>query len=81
MAQMIINIPDSLATRAINGVCNFHNYTFQKLPNETKTAFAKRMLRQTIIQWCKQAEEAIALDTARVNVATQTADFDTITES
>ena len=56
MASISITVPDPIATRVLDGVAKTLSYDRDKLPAETKTQFAKRMIKKTVKGWVISAE-------------------------
>ena len=79
MAQITINIPDSVAARVLNGFAA--NYGYQATlvdgtPNpQTKAQFTKAKLIEIIKGAVKAAESQAAVETARI-AANQSVDTD-----
>ncbi|MCI0550615.1 MAG: hypothetical protein L0287_06650 [Anaerolineae bacterium] len=64
MAQMVINIPDGVANRVVNGLCKRYNYSDtleHGEPNpETKAQFAKRK----VVEFIKRAVRDVEIESA-----------------
>lgn len=59
MAQISITIPDSVLNRVVDAICAQHDYqaTINGAPNpETKSQFARRMIRE-FVKGCVRRQE------------------------
>jgi hypothetical protein len=69
MAQITINIPDAQLTRVINGFAGFHLYSATlgdgTANPQSKAAFAKDKLIESIKQAVANYEAKVAVDEAR----------------
>lgn len=76
MAQIILNIPDPILPRVVDDIATKFNFALNGLNQETKGAFAKRMMITTVKQWLKDVEGSAPYDTARQNQAVVESDID-----
>lgn len=56
MAQLTINVPDAIAVRVMDAIATKLNYNGNKLENETKAQFAKRMVIREVKGWVANIE-------------------------
>lgn len=67
MAQINFNIPDNIIARVIDSYATVFNYDTQKLDNETKSQFTKRMIIRQMKDVTKQYEGEIAAKNVEQN--------------
>lgn len=82
MAQLIINVPDAVLPRVLNGFSTFNNYSptipdltdplgQRTLPNpETKAQFCKRKIIEYIMESVRTAEVRAASEISARNAST-----------
>lgn len=72
MATITLNIPtDAELTRIVDAFCSIYNYDANKLANETKGAFAKRMVANYVarqVQIKELSDQKKALNISAINV-------------
>ena len=73
-AQITINIPDGVLSRVLNAIAAEYNYPVNKLEDETKGQFAKRMLLTDWVKRIVRDQEGRAAGSMAENTAKSNAD-------
>jgi len=69
-ADIIIDIPDPLVSRVVDGICGTYDYDVAKQNGETKAQFSQRMVKKIIRQTVIAYESTAVKQTARQNADT-----------